>query len=199
MQLLRSVWQSAVVAAIAVSAAAPAAAAPAAGAAGPPASLSWRVAQTRCVDGAVHLDVAITGAVVGARYAIYATSGLRASNEEVVARADAFTASFTPNEAYGSNDAAHFSVTGDVEAPAIGQRSPVRTVSAACAARSGPPATVPTTLSTSLGFDANALNPPVRHTASRTGRTVAIVIVGLALIAAAALLTWLRRRRPQRS
>ena len=97
-------------------------------------ALSWQLAQTRCVGGVVHVDVAITGAVVGQAYAIYGTSGLRATNEEVVARAASFTASFTPNEAYGSNDAAHFSVTGDVEAPVIGQHSQVRTISAACAA-----------------------------------------------------------------
>jgi hypothetical protein len=174
----------------AVLAAAPAAAAP------PP--LSWQVTHTRCVAGVVHLDVSITGAVVGQAYAIYGTSGLRASTEEVVASAPVFTATFTPNDAYGSNDAAHFSVTGDVEAPATGQRSQVRTISATCSAQSRPPATVPSTLSTSLGFDINALRVPTSHHKSHTARDVTIAVVAVVVLAAAGLVArrrWSGQRR----
>lgn len=158
--------------------------------------LSWQLAKSRCVAGVVHLDVSIDGAVVGQSYAIYGTSGLRASNEEVIAKAASFTATFTPNEAYGSNDASHFSATGDVEAPAIGQRSQVRTISAACAAATRPPATVPSTLSTSLGFDASALGPAPRHHASHTGRTISTVLVVMFVLVVVLLLAWRRWLRP---
>ena len=169
-----------------VSTSTPAAAAPA---------LSWRIVQTRCVAGVVHLDVAVTGAVVGQSYAIYGTSGLLASNETVTAKAASFTATFTPNEAYGANDAGHFSVTGDLEAPSIGQRSQVRTISASCSAVSRPPATVPTTLSTSLGFDANALAPQPRRASSHTGRDAVIAVVVAIVVLGAGWLVWRRMRR----
>lgn len=174
------------------------AAGPAAAASTTAPQLSWRVTQTQCVSGVVHLQVAITGAVVGHTYAIYGTSGLRASAEEVVAKAGAFTTSFTPSDAYGSNDAAHFSVTGDVESTAIGQRSEVRTISAVCAAKTASPAVVPSTVSTALGFDPNALPLPRQPAASHTARDIVIALVLAVLLVGIAVLFWRhpwRRRR----
>jgi hypothetical protein len=164
-------------------------------------NVSWTVIGARCVKGVVNLDIKITDAVVGQSYAIYGTSGYRASNEQAVARTPAFTTTFTPNEAYGSNDSAHFSVTGDLEAPAIHQVSQVRTVNASCP--TGPTSqarvVLPTGASATQVPSAASLAAQPRRTASHVARNVVIAAILVAvLLAVGAVFSrrrWNRRRR----